>query len=57
MPSLVSSRSLVGEVAERDDHLGLDEVELRLEPGPQAAISSGSGSRLPGGRHLHTLAM
>ena len=44
--------------AQRDDHLRLDDVDLlRRASCEQAPISSGSGSRLPGGRHLTTLAM
>ena len=45
------------ELSERDDHEGLQHVELPLEKGLQAWISSGSGLRLPGGRHLTTLRM
>jgi len=54
---LLAGEELRREVAERRDELRLDELDLRKRWPSQASISSGIGSRLPGGRHLITFAM
>ena len=45
------------EAAERHDQRRVEHLQLPPQDGAQAAISSGSGSRLPGGRHFTTLVM
>ena len=57
MPSLVCRRVLVAKLPTVTTTLGAISSSWRSNQGLQAAISSGSGSRLPGGRHFTTLAM
>ena len=52
-----SREELRGEVAEGGHELGLDQLELLGAGGSRMPRSRPAGSRLPGGRHLRTLAM
>ena len=57
MPSLVSSSSLVAKLPSVTITRGRISSSWRSSHGAHASISSGCGSRLPGGRHFTTLAM
>ena len=57
MPSLVSSSSLVAKLPSVTMTRGRISASWRSSHGAHASISSGCGSRLPGGRHFTTLAM
>src|SRR5262249_9790076 len=57
MPSLVSSSSLVAKFPRVTTTAGSMKPSWPSRSGRHASISSGSGSRLPGGRHLTTFAM
>jgi hypothetical protein len=45
------------EVAESDEHVGLDDADLLAQKRADRLDLDGLGSRLPGGRHFTTLAM
>ncbi len=53
----IATEQLGGEVAERADHLRLDQPHLFEEVGLAGLDLKGWGSRLPGGRLFSTLAM
>ena len=57
MPSLVSSSSLVAKLPSVTITRGRISASWRSSHGAHASISSGCGSRLPGGRHFTTFAM